>query len=93
MKKSLILAAALLACSCRVEKTGEDTYKVVTPTPEAKAAAEKAREQAKVVGEQVRQSAGRAAVATGTALQKAGRQAQDKTTTVTETTATTTTRH
>jgi hypothetical protein len=99
MKHAFILILALAAFGCKVEKTGEDTYKVVTPTPEAKAAAEKAKEQAKVVGQEVKEGAARAAEATGTALQKVGREAQQKTTTTTttETTATTstttTTRH
>jgi hypothetical protein len=89
MKKALILHLALAAFGCKVEKTGQDTYKVVTPTPEAKAAAEKAKEQAKVVGQEVKENAAKAAEATGTALQKAGREAQEKTTTEHTTTTTT----
>ncbi|HKO58790.1 MAG TPA: hypothetical protein VJ276_23185 [Thermoanaerobaculia bacterium] len=90
MKTSLILILALVAFGCKVEKTGEDTYKVVTPTPEAKAAAEKAKEQAKVVGKEVKEGAAKAAEATGTALQKAGREVREKTTTTTTTTTGTT---
>ena len=44
---SIITAALLLAVACKVEKTGKDTYKVVAPTPAAKAAAKKAEEKAK----------------------------------------------
>jgi len=47
--KRIIILSALLALfvACKVEKTGQDTYKVVAPTPEAKAAAEKAAEKAR----------------------------------------------
>lgn len=45
MKRNLVIAALLLTAACKVEKTGQDTYKVTTPTPEAKAAAEKAAEK------------------------------------------------
>ena len=44
---SIIAAALALAIACKVEKTGNDTYKVVAPTPEAKAAAQKAGEKAR----------------------------------------------
>jgi len=48
VKRTLIVAAALaLLVACKVEKTGQDTYKVVAPTPEAKAAAQKAAEKAR----------------------------------------------
>jgi len=43
---SIIIAALVLALGCKVEKEGKDTYKVVAPTPAAKAAAEKAKEDA-----------------------------------------------
>ena len=49
MKRISIIAALLLAIACKVEKTGKDTYKVVAPTPEAKAAAKKATEKAREV--------------------------------------------
>ena len=49
MKRISIIAALVLAIACKVEKTGQDTYKVVAPTPEAKAAAKKAEEKAKEV--------------------------------------------
>ena len=47
MKRMIIIAALALAVACKVEKTGQDTYKVIAPTPEAKAAAEKAAEKAR----------------------------------------------
>lgn len=50
MKRISIIAAALiLALACKVEKTGQDTYKVVAPTAEAKAAAKKTEEKVKQV--------------------------------------------
>ena len=47
MKRILILSALILFVSCKVEKTGKDTYKVVAPTPEAKAATQKAVDKAR----------------------------------------------
>jgi hypothetical protein len=49
VKRISIIAALVLAMACKVEKTGQDTYKVVAPTPEAKAAAKKAEEKAREV--------------------------------------------
>ena len=45
MKRFVPIALLTLALACKVEKTGQDTYKVVAPTPEAKAAAEKVKAQ------------------------------------------------
>jgi len=53
--KRMIVALALVLAACKVEKQGQDTYKVETPTPEAKAAGEKAKENAKVLGQEVKQ--------------------------------------
>ncbi len=83
MKRIVIVALTILALACQVEKTGKDTYKVTAPTPEAKEAAEKAKEQAKVIGneakeqakvigEEAKKGAADAAVKVGGALQKAG---------------------
>jgi hypothetical protein len=83
MKRIVIVALTVLALACQVEKTGQDTYKVTAPTPEAKAAAEKAKDQAKVIGneakeqaktigQEAKQGAADAAVTVGGALQKAG---------------------
>lgn len=93
MKSITIVALTILALACKVEKTGQDTYKVVAPTPEAKAAAEKAKDQAKVLGEKAKEGAADAAVKVGGAMKKAGEQAQSKINehTRTETTATTST--
>ena len=45
MTRKIALAFLTFALACKVEKTGQDTYKVVAPTPKAKAAAEKLKEQ------------------------------------------------
>jgi len=45
MNRTLTLALLVLALGCKVEKTGQDTYKVIAPTPRAKAAARKASQQ------------------------------------------------
>jgi len=47
MKKLTIAIVLLALAACKVEKTGQDTYKVVAPTPQAKAAGEKAKDDAK----------------------------------------------
>ncbi len=93
MKRLLIGSVIILAIACKVEKTGQDTYKVVAPTPEAKAAAEKAKEQAKVLGHEAKKGAADAAVKVGGALQKAGEKtkAEINEHTKTETTETTST--
>ena len=100
MKSITVVALTILALACKVEKTGQDTYKVVAPTPEAKAAAEKAKDQAKVLGEKAKQEAAEAAVKVGGAMQKAGAKAKSEAnehaqtqTTQTETRSKTTTRH
>jgi len=45
MKRFVPIGLLTLALACKVEKTGKDTYKVVAPTPAAKAAAQKVKEQ------------------------------------------------
>ena len=57
MKKLLIGAIVLVLAACKVEKTGQDTYKVVAPTAQAKAAGEKAKVQAKEVGAKLKKEA------------------------------------
>ncbi|HEY4640822.1 MAG TPA: hypothetical protein VII75_05715 [Thermoanaerobaculia bacterium] len=54
MKKLYIAIFVLALAACKVQKTGQDTYKVVAPTPQAKAAAEKAKVQAKEAGEKLK---------------------------------------
>ena len=80
MRRIAMLAAiAALAVSCKVQKTGENTYKVVAPTPQAKAAAEKAKVEAKEAAEKLKKEASIAAQKTGTALQHAGKQIEKHT--------------
>jgi len=50
-------AVVLALAACKIEKTGQDTYKVVAPTPQAKAAGEKAKVQAKEVGARLKKEA------------------------------------
>jgi hypothetical protein len=94
MKRLLILGLVLLLGACKVEKTGKDTYKVVTPTPEAKAAGEKVKAEAKDLGNKIQAGAAEAAKTAGAELQKVGEKASQMTTTTpaqtTETSATTT---
>ncbi len=54
MKKLLIALALVALAACKVEKTGKDTYKVVAPTPEAKAAGEKAKDEAKEAADKMK---------------------------------------
>lgn len=84
MRRIAMLALIVgLAISCKVQKTGENTYKVIAPTPEAKSAAEKAKVEAKKAGEKLKEEAGVAAHKTGTALEHAGRQIEQHTKTET----------
>ena len=77
MKRLILMAILLAAFACKVEKTGQDTYKVIAPTPEAKAAAQRAAEKA-------RQTAHDAGVAIA-------KKTETSSTSSTETTATTAT--
>jgi hypothetical protein len=91
MKKLTIAIVLLALAACKVEKTGNDTYKVVAPTPEAKAAGEKAKVEAKEAADKMK-----AAVHDATAPDKSDTSAMTQTTqtpsTSTDgTTATTTT--
>ena len=80
MSRSMIIALVALAFACKVEKTGQDTYKVVAPTPQAKAAAEKVKEQTATAAQKL-----------GDELKKVGEKAKEKTESRTETTETTST--
>jgi hypothetical protein len=91
MRKIATVALALALAACKVEKTGNDTYKVTAPTPEAKEAGQKVKEEAKELGAAAKEKAAEAAQSTGTFLQKAGENAQSKTDTTSTTTTTKTT--
>jgi predicted Zn-dependent protease len=77
MSRTVVLALAILALACKVEKTGQDTYKVVAPTPQAKAAAEKVKEKTETAAQRL-----------GDELKKVGDKAKAKTEEKTETTST-----
>lgn len=53
MIRNAVLALAIVALACKVEKTGQDTYKVVAPTPQAKAAAQKVKEQTETAAQKL----------------------------------------
>jgi len=93
MKRIAIIGLTLALAACKVEKTGKDTYKVVTPTPEAKEAGQKLKQDAAKLGEKVKEEAkeinnsqavkdakegvGKAAESAGKKLQEKGKEAQD----------------
>jgi len=72
MNRIVPIGLLTLALACKVEKTGKDTYKVVAPTPEAKAAAQKVKEQTTTVAEKL-----------GDELKKVGEKAKTESKTVT----------
>ena len=72
MNRIVPIALLTLALACKVEKTGKDTYKVIAPTPEAKAAAQKVKEQTTTAAEKL-----------GDELKKVGEKARTETKTVT----------
>jgi hypothetical protein len=57
MRRAFIISLALVLAGCKVQKTGENTYKVISPTPEAKAAGQKLKEDAKKLGQDLRKTA------------------------------------
>ena len=93
MKQIAVIGLTLALAACKVEKTGQDTYKVVTPTPEAKAAGEQLKKDAAKLGEKVKEGAkeindsqtmkdakadvGKAAQTAGAKLQEKGKEAQE----------------
>ena len=80
MRRMMTMAAiAALAIACRVQKTGENTYRVIAPTPQAKQAGEKAKVEAKQAAEKLKVEARKAAEKTETALHHAGQQIEQHT--------------
>ena len=77
MTRIVFLVLAMLTFACKVEKTGQDTYKVVAPTPQAKAAAEKVKEQTATAAQKISDE-----------LKKVGEKAKQKTESTTATTET-----
>jgi hypothetical protein len=78
MKKAIVAAAVLLLVACKVEKTGKDTYYVVAPSPQAKAAGAEAKKDLQEMGAKLKTEAG-----------KLGDKAKSATSDKTETTETT----
>ena len=72
MTRTIALVLVSLALACKVEKTGQDTYKVVAPTPGAKKAAEKVKEQTETAAQKL-----------GDELKKVGEKAKTETKTIT----------
>lgn len=79
MKRFIPFALVIFALACKVEKTGQDTYKVIAPTPAAKAAAQKVKEQTTTAAEKL-----------GDELKKVGEKAKTETKTITTETKETT---
>ena len=79
MNRIVPIALLTLALACKVEKTGKDTYKVIAPTPAAKAAAQKVKEQTTTAAEKL-----------GDELKKVGEKAKTETKTITTETKETT---
>ncbi|HEY6842736.1 MAG TPA: hypothetical protein VI391_01095 [Thermoanaerobaculia bacterium] len=77
MSKTVTLALVMFALACKVEKTGQDTYKVIAPTPQAKAAAQKASQQTATAVQKI-----------GNELKEAGDRLSKSKTETTSTTAT-----
>jgi hypothetical protein len=71
MTRKIALALVSIALACKVEKTGRDTYKVVAPTPEAKKAAEKVKENTETAVQKL-----------GDELKKVGEKAKTETKTI-----------
>jgi hypothetical protein len=83
MRTTCILTAVLLLAACKVEKTGPDTYKVVTPsvtTSKSKTTTTGTtlKQEAKDAGKKIEKGAGNVAEKAGTALQKLGEKAKQK---------------
>jgi hypothetical protein len=53
MRRIIPIGLLTLALACKVEKTGRDTYKVIAPTPEAKAAAQRVKAQTTTAAEKL----------------------------------------
>lgn len=83
MRYSCIFMAVLLLAACKVEKTGPDTYKVVTPsvtTSKSKTTTTGTalKQEAKDAGKKIEKGAGDVAEKAGAALQKLGEKAKQK---------------
>jgi hypothetical protein len=97
MKKLIIAAAVLLLVACKVEKTGKDTYKVVAPTPQAKAAGAEVKKDLQEMGAKLKTEAGKlgdkAKSATSSDKSETTETSETTSSTDTGTTTTKTTKH
>jgi hypothetical protein len=84
MKKAIVAAAVLMLVACKIEKTGKDTYKVVAPTPQAKAAGAEAKKDLQEMGAKLKTEAGKLSDKAKSATSE-----KSETTETTETTAST----
>ena len=60
MRKQWLVVGVLILLplgACKVEKTGDDTYQVQAPTPEAKAAGQEAAADAREAGQEIKADA------------------------------------
>ena len=83
MRYALMIAGVLLLSSCKVEKTGPNSYKVVTPSKTTTKTTKpvtstELKQDAKDAGKKIEKGAGEAAEKAGAALQKFGEKAKEK---------------
>ena len=85
MRHAVIYAAILLLASCKFEKTGPHTYKVVTPSVTTSktttngtepVTSTELKQEAKDAGKKIEKGAGEAAEKAGAELQKLGEKAK-----------------
>jgi len=86
MNKLIIGAIVLALVACKVEKTGKDTYRVVAPTPQAKAAGETAKKDLKEMGAKLKKEAGELGDKAKSATSDKDKSETTETTTTTKTT-------
>ena len=87
MRQAVVCTAILLLASCKIEKTGPGTYKVVTPqattsktttSGTAPMTSSELKQEAKDAGKKIEKGAGDAAEKAGAELQKLGEKAKQK---------------
>ena len=81
MRQAIIAAVILLLAACKFEKTGPNTYKVVTPsmtTSKTTTGKTELKQDAKQIGTKIEKGVATAAEKTGAALQKFGEKTKQK---------------
>ena len=85
MRQAVICAAILLLASCKFEKTGPNTYKIVTPSAStsktttsgtSSVTSTELKQEAKDAGKKIEKGAGEVAEKAGAELQKLGDKAK-----------------